>query len=166
MHPIARTVRSQQPTRTMAATLARLKSAIESQSARFLPACRGSTRLQPSPRPGSGRYWLLQEKGRPGRARCPGRPSPSWLMYSWRSQTAMLVRLPPCSQQRAEADDLRAATHRADAVLSRADSAGRRRNYQVVGPKLMTMRNGMHDRPPDMTTGSLSRRSNRERRRR
>ena len=62
MHPTARTARSQQPARTMASTLARLKPAIESQSARCLPACRGSMRLQPSPRPGSGRYWLLEER--------------------------------------------------------------------------------------------------------
>jgi hypothetical protein len=67
MHPIARTVRSRQPARTMAPARARLKSALESQSARCLPArclparC-GSMRLQPSLRPGSGRYWLLQEK--------------------------------------------------------------------------------------------------------
>ena len=48
MHPIARTVRSQQPARTMASTLARPKSAIESQSARCLPACCGSMRPHPA----------------------------------------------------------------------------------------------------------------------
>ncbi len=39
-------------------------------------------------------------------------------------------------------------------------------NYQVVGPKLMTMRNGAHGQARDMTTESLPRRSNRERHRR
>ena len=50
--------------------------------------------------------------------------------------------------------------------LERAQSRRMRGNYQVVVPRLMTMRNGMHGQPHDMTTGSLPRRSNPERHRR
>jgi hypothetical protein len=42
----------------------------------------------------------------------------------------------------------------------------RRGTYQVVGPRLMTMRTGMHRQAHDMTSGSLPRGSNRNRHRR
>jgi hypothetical protein len=80
MPPIARTVRSQQPARTMASALARLKSAIESQSDAACPCARfDADAIGPA-------TWLwpvrlLQEKADRG---MPGaqRSSPRWPMCS------------------------------------------------------------------------------------